>query len=853
MKEYEEIRFLSEKLGLSGFTKLQEKAFRGVLNYDMKKWLFVIGATSSGKTLIPLLNYFREYIIRKRKGEKHRMLFAVPYRALAAQKRAEIEEFTSQLQLNLNIVLSTGEFRSDDINILNGSADIAVIIYEKVFMFYSMKNELFNLYDLLVLDEIGLTQSRSRGIKADFILLQAAMHDSLRVIALGTPFYNWNNYIQMYDFIRIEENERPINVKTYPVFYTRDGVNHVEEECKAVHEGSFPVLNNNMYEMNPKQRRDFVIEDICTYHLKKNHKILIFENNRQEVHLLARRLAKSLSLKGFLSEWIDEVQCKRYIRQEMQIDNADELFGIMDLEDYYAFARGVGYHNADVPMALRSLIEKEFLEKEGNLRIVCSTETLVYGINSNADVVIIPNLMKQHLEDGQQNDFLYANEYMNYAGRAGRLDSDIPIGEQKHIGYIYPFIKDVYYDTSNGMNMDSEKNQKRLWEKLQMEIQNPELISSCYFDVNQLERPLYLLALFPNDRNLDSDARTITLDRLRVFLKKIPGLEENDFDDKIYVKNPLSLLLERRLITIANDCDDEDDDFEPEYQLTDTGKKLTGYVINIEDLDKLMQAACRSITAMNMYKVDILLGIIETKEITEHILRQISFISDYYPQLFESAVKEMKCVYLREHNHMSKQISEKLKKELHKYETWIVNKYYKNLANDNNFQRQRLLYALLIWSDEQYTIKKIYETLALNYMQIKRFAEMISYRLDIIKCVLSVARDDAGKNLYQQLGYIRIHEAEEWVQELSDEIFYRVPAHICKFLNIQCAEPHKAIKVRNAAKIYDYLSNILKKDCPPNKKERNKIKNIMGKIKTWETEWQNAFYNRFGGILKDGN
>ena len=94
----------------------------------------------------------------------------------------------------------------------------------------------------------------------------------MRVIALGTPFYNWNNYIQMYDFIRIEENERPINVKTYPVFYTRDGVNHVEEECKAVHEGSFPVLNNNMYEMNPKQRRDFVIEDICTYHLKKTIK-----------------------------------------------------------------------------------------------------------------------------------------------------------------------------------------------------------------------------------------------------------------------------------------------------------------------------------------------------------------------------------------------------------------------------------------------------------------------------------------------------------------------------------------------------------------------------------------------------
>jgi len=98
--------------------------------------------------------------------------------------------------------------------------------------------------------------------------------------------------------------------------------------------------------------------------------------------------------------------------------------------------------------ALRSLIEEDFLSEDGRLKIVFSTETLAYGINSNADVVIIPRMTKLSHDRIQSADekknledrFLYPNEYMNYCGRAGRLTAHRAAHEQKTIGLVYPFI-----------------------------------------------------------------------------------------------------------------------------------------------------------------------------------------------------------------------------------------------------------------------------------------------------------------------------------------------------------------------------------------------------------------------------
>ena len=89
-------------------------------------------------------------------------------------------------------------------------------------------------------------------------------------------------------------------LETYPIYYTKAGVNYVGSGCMAVQPCLFESLHNRGIEVNPRRRTDRIIADICQYHLGMGHKILIFENNRTEVRLLAQRLCSELSERGVL-------------------------------------------------------------------------------------------------------------------------------------------------------------------------------------------------------------------------------------------------------------------------------------------------------------------------------------------------------------------------------------------------------------------------------------------------------------------------------------------------------------------------------------------------------------------------
>lgn len=140
--------------------------------YDSGKDLFVIGETSSGKTLIPMLMYYAAYQEAREKQQRtSQMLFVVPYRALAAQKKLEIERLFQGEELD--IVQSIGEHRQNDDEIQRGEVDIAVIITEKVYRYESKDSTFLSRYDFLVIDEIGLLNDNFRGgdisVVANFI------------------------------------------------------------------------------------------------------------------------------------------------------------------------------------------------------------------------------------------------------------------------------------------------------------------------------------------------------------------------------------------------------------------------------------------------------------------------------------------------------------------------------------------------------------------------------------------------------------------------------------------------------------------------------------------------------------
>lgn len=839
-ENYDQICSLAKRLGYAKFTDLQKKAFEESGCYDFEKWLFVIGATSSGKTLIPLLYYFREYELHKQDNMPFRMLFAVPYRALAGQKKDEISELLQKLNLNLRVAQSTGEYRNDDVDIRQGKVDIAVMIYEKIFMFSSMDSDFLKRYELLVMDEIGLTQDLARGLKADFILARARKIPSMRVIALATPFYDWKHYLEAYRFISVKEEKRPIDIKRYPVYYTKVGVNFVQDDCEAIQPFVFPELHNGSFEVNPRQRLDFIIEKICRHHLEQGHKILIFENNREEVRRLAQRLCVSLTDSESISPWISEKECRSYIGKRVNLGDDDELYGVMGDADYRAFASGIGYHNADLPTALRELVEREILKKDGKLQIVCSTETLAYGINSNVDVVIIPKMMKQRNEERQQYSFLTPNEFMNYAGRAGRLLPDIDTWERA-VGYVYPVLKAKYCEDA-----DQKENQQVFWEALLETSEEPQIISSRYYSVTQMTRAFYLLSLFPNDRNDVKENREITAEWLKGVLNSIPGspLEKAE---ELDVEQQIDYLLERRLI-----CRGEESEEDAEtYCLTDTGKNLTGYIIDIGTFDHLLNAAYHCVTETAVYAVDILKEIIETEEIRQHAEQHIGKIHSCYEAQLKRVVEGMSRVFEKQDRAISEELKRQQLFRIKDFKEWQRRGQYEKLAKNREFCSMRLLAALLTWKEEPYAVKKLYDGFAVSYTQMRRFAEQVSYYLDIVSYALPVVRVENGESLYKKVGGKRLREVQEELRELSGGIFYRIPTYICRFLNLQCCDPYEALRLREVAEIYSFLEAQSHNGGQLSKKEKNKINRSIQKIEKWPVEWKNAFYDRFGGILKN--
>ena len=89
------IQTIAEELGYPELNELQKLVFESPETYPDEtgntRNLMIIGPTSSGKTLIPKLLYYDAVLEALEKGmPTPKMLFVVPYRALAAQKVSEL-------------------------------------------------------------------------------------------------------------------------------------------------------------------------------------------------------------------------------------------------------------------------------------------------------------------------------------------------------------------------------------------------------------------------------------------------------------------------------------------------------------------------------------------------------------------------------------------------------------------------------------------------------------------------------------------------------------------------------------------------------------------------------------------
>lgn len=812
MSQYTNYLDLAKQHNISVFTALQEEAFRSEYISDSERNLFVIGETSSGKTLIPLLLYERAVIEAKISASPcPKMLFVVPYRALAAQKKLELGQFFEKY--GLNIVQSTGEFREYDLNIQFGHVDIAVIITEKVFKFQARAEAFLSKYDLLVLDEVGLIDNVARGIYFDFLFAWGfnthQKTKKLRMIALGTPFYNWDIYIKYYGFYPIFSNaERSVPLESNTIFFNRGGISRVEGDCDIVHRTTIWTASKlkkieTVHEQALKKCSDFdflcpirvpcrsdcslscekikgpctspvmvlseginvyryILQQICRHHLLQGHQVLIFVNNREEVINLSMFLYQSLRQMPELAEIFPpppsvEMCCKSVL-EECGL-NSDDVYGILEYEDgteikrecYQAFISGIAFHSAALPNELRTYVETKLLASR-EMKVVCSTETLAFGINSSVDVVIIASLTKQ--EDGFVR-MLTMNEYCNYIGRAGRLRVGVDTSQLK--GTVYTLVRD---------------SQKEVWDKIRTEPL-PCLNSTFYNDADE-KMPFFLLNLIP-----DNTRDGVNFCQFLEIAKMMPRENATGETLERYVKDAVGFLTSQGLLEkISNPVSRGRSKKigDSIYYLTKLGSRLRGYILEKSDYEKLKNSVKDYVNSIYLEpdKITFIYRLLCTKHASS-ALRGV----------FENSNSKVSfgtlCDYIQ---------AKATESTVDWPPAWLTKGNEKNLF---------VLAAVLAWCDGE-SAKSIYKRYGIYFALISRFSQQISYLIEIAKELIPESMELKRREFMKKWTSMAEKNQLSVMSWMEDESFMR-----------QCDEKILGAE-RLAASLYFGINTVIQKE-----------------------------------------
>lgn len=570
---YPEAVEILHQQGYSFPTLLQERTFRDRHFWNDNK-IFIMGTTSSGKTAIPLIRYIIDF---KRSIQHPKMLIAVNLRTLTTQMQETIRQKYQKIY-PLNVQISTSEYIEGDNQIKNGDVDIAVVIYEKLFIFASTVDNFFSKYDYLVLDEIGIIENPERGAKVETLLIKATEQQNLNLLLLATPYDNWKFYINKYNFYPVRIYSRPVQVHEffyYPVEQIKKGCHNIEYCCADANGNSLKVLGCDTF--------GNLLNQLCWQEWNVNHKVLVFSFSQAKTKQLSQFFYRYIRKKNNLPE-VKKTVLYDFISRFFKCYHLsfEEMRGILDTdEDYEALYYGIAFHNASVPENMRIAVEQEFLLRpnivKNGINIVFATDTLAYGLNSNVDTVIVTHL-ERFADDKYQN--ISYNNYQNCIGRSGRLG-------YRDYGTSYTFVsKDFekkYFDSFAKASGIPKKTISYYTASLYEEENKfvcgtfGSLLSMA--DFNRLA--FYILSILPM-------SGTFSEESLFSQLRNVPTKHVLS-EQELYqiISRSLEFLLKENMICQNEDYTAFSDDAVTDYLVTEKGKSFQGYAISVNSFQKM--------------------------------------------------------------------------------------------------------------------------------------------------------------------------------------------------------------------------------------------------------------------------
>jgi len=361
--------------GFEKFNPMQEDCIRK----GFEKNLVVSSPTASGKTIIAEL-FMLEEVLNKNK----KVIYTCPLRALASEHYSDFKKKYSEQrsESKIKFAVSTGDLDSSSSYLKN--FDVIMTTYEKLASLLRHKSDWLKEVGCIIVDEIHELDS-DRGPVLEIALTQMRLNNpKLMVLGLSATIPNSKEISEWLDAELIQSDYRPVKL--------REG-----------------VLLETETEFNDGSSEKGSLEEIIQKNLKEEKQLLVFMNSRKRAEQMAKKISETT--KNFVEEknkiHLDKAAEKALNALESPTEQCSSLAETIKL--------GAAFHHAGLMNTQREIVEENF--RNGKIKIICATPTLAAGVNTPADLVLIPSLYRF---EKYGMELISTREVKQMVGRAGR-------------------------------------------------------------------------------------------------------------------------------------------------------------------------------------------------------------------------------------------------------------------------------------------------------------------------------------------------------------------------------------------------------------------------------------------------
>jgi helicase len=349
--------------------------------------LILCTGTGSGKTLIGELAALKCIL---EAGKK--VLYLVPLRALAMEK---YYDFKSKYEsLGIKSALSIGDMDSNDAWI--DRYQLIFCTYEKADSLIRHGAPWLKSVGLLVIDETHDLNLMDRGPTLEIVITRLLREVSeIQVIGLSATVGNPEDLAKWLKSKLVVSDFRPIPL--YEGIYYDGKVDFGKMKYEPVGEVEEPELK--------------ISEDV----IRKGGQTLIFVNTRKEAEATAKRAGTVIqkTLTPVLKNELKKVSGDVLNALETPTEQCRKLAECV--------LHGTGYHHAGLLNSQRKIIEDAY--KNGMIKLIVATPTLIAGVNLPSQTVIIRSVRRYSGSIGRM-EFWPVSMYKQAVGRAGRIKFD---------------------------------------------------------------------------------------------------------------------------------------------------------------------------------------------------------------------------------------------------------------------------------------------------------------------------------------------------------------------------------------------------------------------------------------------